>query len=50
VPLPPSYCLDRSPSGAPVARFSAPGYLAEAVEREAWEDHRQQTGKPTPPR
>jgi hypothetical protein len=49
-PLPPGYYLDRSDpevlilrseEGAVVARFSAPGYLAESVEREAWEDHRQ---------
>ena len=49
-PLPPGYYLDRSdpevlilrsPEGAVVARFSAPGYLAESVEREAWEDYRQ---------
>ncbi len=49
-PLPPGYYLDRtdpevlilrSEEGAVVARFSAPGYLAESVEREAWEDHRQ---------
>ena len=49
-PLPPGYYLDRSdpevlilrsPEGEVVARFSAPGYLAESVEREAWEDHRQ---------
>ena len=50
VPLPPGYHLDRSdtevlvlrsPEGALIARFSAWGYLAESVEREAWEDHRQ---------
>ena len=49
-PLPPGYYLDRSdpevlilrsPEGAVVARFSALGYLAESVEREAWEDYRQ---------
>ena len=49
-PLPPGYYLDRtdpevlilrSEEGAVVARFSAPGYLAESVEREAWEDYRQ---------
>ena len=49
-PLPPGYDLDRSDpevlilrsaEGAVVARFSAPGYLAESVEREAWEDYRQ---------
>jgi hypothetical protein len=54
-PLPPGYYLDRSdpevlilrsPEGALVARFSAPGYLAESVEREAWEDHRQRN-RPT---
>jgi hypothetical protein len=47
--LPPGYYLDRSdtevlvlrrsPEGAVVARFSARGYLAESIEREAWEDH-----------
>ena len=49
-PLPPGYYLDRSDpevlilrsaEGAVVARFSARGYSAESVEREAWEDHRQ---------
>jgi hypothetical protein len=54
-PLPPGYYLDRSDpevlilrseEGAVVARFSAPGYLAESVEREAWEDHRQRN-RPT---
>ena len=48
--LPPGYYLDRSDpevlvlrrgEGSAVARFSAPGYLAESVEQEAWEDHRQ---------
>jgi hypothetical protein len=48
--LPPGYYLDRSDpevlvlrrgEGSVVARFSAPGYLAESVEQEAWEDHRQ---------
>jgi hypothetical protein len=48
--LPAGYYLDRSdpevlilraPDGLVVARFSAPHYLAESVEREAWEDHRQ---------
>jgi hypothetical protein len=48
--LPPGcYYLDRSDpevlvlrrgEGAVVARFSVPGYLAESVEQEAWEDHR----------
>ncbi len=50
VSLPPGYTLDhtdpeilllRSPEGDVVARFSASGYAAEVVEREAWEDHRQ---------
>ena len=50
VTLPPGYYLDRSDpevlvlrraDSALVARFSASGYSAEAVEREAWEDHRQ---------
>jgi hypothetical protein len=46
--LPPGYRLDysdpevitlRSPrEDAVVARFSARGYLAETIEREAWED------------
>jgi hypothetical protein len=53
VPLPPGYHLDRSdpevlvlrsPSGAPVARFSAVGYAPESVEREAWEDHGRRNG------
>jgi len=48
--LPSGYYLDRSdtevltlrfPEGAVVARFSAWGYSAESVEREAWKDHRQ---------
>jgi hypothetical protein len=48
VSLPPGYYLDHSDpevlvlrraDGEAVARFSAQGYLAEAVEREAWEDH-----------
>ena len=48
--LPPGYLLDhsdpevlvlRSPEGAIVARFSARGYVAESVEREAWADHKQ---------
>jgi hypothetical protein len=48
--LPPGYHLDysdpnvltlRSPQdGAVVARFSAQGYLAEMIEREAWEHYR----------
>ena len=51
--LPPGYYLDRSDpevltlrraEGEVVARFSAAGYSAEAVEREAWEDHRQRHG------
>ena len=50
MPLPPGYYLDRTDpevltlrraEGAVVARFSTSGYVAEAVEREAWEDHRQ---------
>ena len=49
VPFPPGYYLDRSdpeilslrsPEGAVVARFSTTGYVAESVEREAWEDHK----------
>ncbi len=59
--LPPGYYLDRSDpevlvlrrgEGAVVARFSAPGYLAESVEQEAWEDHRQRNierRSPPPP-
>jgi hypothetical protein len=56
--LPPGYYLDRSdpevlillaPDGVVVARFSAPGYLAESVEREAWVDHRQRNTRPPPP-
>jgi hypothetical protein len=52
-PLPPGYYLDRtdpdvlslrSPEGAIVARFSASGYAAEVVEREAWEDHKRRKG------
>jgi hypothetical protein len=48
--LPPGYYLDRSDpevlvlrraEGEVVDRFSAPGYAAESVEREAWEDYRQ---------
>ena len=47
--LPPGYYLDRSDPDVltlrraegeeVVARFSASGYAAESVEREAWEDH-----------
>ena len=58
-PLPPGYYLDRSdtevlvlrrsPEGAVVARFSAPSYLAESVEREAWEDHGRRNGRPRLP-
>ena len=53
--LPPGYYLDRSDpevltlrraEGTVVARFSASGYVAEAVEREAWKDHRQRQGRP----
>ncbi len=57
--LPPGYYLDRSDpevlvlrrgEGSVVARFSAPGYLAESVEQEAWEDHRQRnTEEKKPP-
>jgi hypothetical protein len=56
--LPPGYYLDRSdpevlillaPDGVVVARFSAPRYAAESVEREAWEDHRQRNTRPPPP-
>jgi hypothetical protein len=55
VSLPPGYYLDRSdpevltlrsPEGAVIAHFSAPGYVVEAVEREAWEDRRQRNMKP----
>ena len=51
--LPPGYRLDysdpevltlRSPQGdAVVARFSARGYVAEMIERAAWEDYRNAT-------
>ena len=50
VSRPPGYYLDhsnpelltlRSPERAVVARFSAWGYVAESVEWEGWEDHRQ---------
>jgi hypothetical protein len=46
--LPPGYYLDRLDT----ARFSARGYLAESVEREAWEDHGRRNGgaaSPTSP-
>ena len=55
--LPPGYYLDHSdpevlvlrrPEGEVVARFSAAGYLAESVEREAWEDHRQRNMRHPP--
>ena len=55
--LPPGYYLDRSDpevlilrraGGEVVARFSVPGYSAESVEREAWEDHRQRNMKSPP--
>ncbi len=55
MPLLPGYNPDRSdpeviilrfPEGAVVARFSTPGYAAEAVEREAREHHGQRNGKP----
>jgi hypothetical protein len=48
--LPPGYILDRSnpdvwvllcPQGAPVARFSAQGTTAEAIEQEARKHHRE---------
>ena len=57
MPLPPGYYLDRTDpevltlrraEGELVARFSAIGYVAESVEREAWEDHRQQNTRPPP--
>jgi hypothetical protein len=57
--LPPGYYLDRSdpevlilrsPEGEFVARFSAPGYLAESVEQQAWEDHRQRNMRRPPPK
>ena len=47
--LPPGYTLDRSdaevlillcPQGTVIARFSARGATAEAIEREARKDHR----------
>ena len=54
--LPPGYYLDRSdpeilvlrrsPEGAVVARFSAPSYSAESVEREAWDDHGRRNMRP----
>jgi hypothetical protein len=59
VPLPPGYHLDRSDpdvlilrseEGEVVARFSATGYVAESIERAAWEDHeRRNCGKPPIP-
>ncbi len=54
MPLPPGYFLDRSDpeilthrseEGALVARFSAMGYVAECVEREAWEDFHKRRNK-----
>ncbi len=58
--LPPGYYLDRSdpevlvlrrsPEGAVVARFSAPSYSAESVEREAWDDHGRRNMRRPPPR
>jgi hypothetical protein len=51
--LPPGYTLDRSdpdvfvllcPQGAAVARFSARGAAAEAIEREARKHHRERNG------
>ena len=56
MPLPPGYYLDRTDpevltlrraEGELVARFSATGYVAEAVEREAWEDYRQRNRRPS---
>jgi hypothetical protein len=54
--LPPGYRLDYSEPNvltllspqekAVVARFSARGYMAEMIEREAWEHHRNAT-RPT---
>jgi len=50
--LPPGYCLDRSdpdvlvllcPQGTEVARFSARGDTAEAIEREARLHHKEQS-------
>jgi hypothetical protein len=55
VHLPPGYFLDRSdpdllvlrsPRGAVVGRFSARGYVAESVERVAWEDFHKQPNRP----
>jgi hypothetical protein len=52
--LPPGYHLDRSDpevltlrseEGAVVARFSAVGYVAESVEREAWKDFHKQRSR-----
>jgi len=48
-PLPPGYTLDRSdpevlvlrPHGTAVARFSAQGATAEAIEKEARKHHRE---------
>ena len=49
--LPPGYSLDRSdpdilvlrcPQATVIARFSAQGATAEAIEREAWEHYREQ--------
>ena len=51
MPLPPGYYLEhldpevlnlRSEEGALVARFSARGYVAESVERAAWQDFHNQ--------
>ncbi len=52
--LPPGYYLDRSdpevlvlrrsPEGALVARFSAPGYSPKSIEQEAREDHGRRNG------
>ena len=50
--LPPGYSLDRSdpdvlvlrcPQGVVVARFSARGAAVEAIEQEAWKDHRERS-------
>jgi hypothetical protein len=55
--LPPGYSLDRSapdvlilrcPQGAVVARFSARGATAKAIEQEAWKDHAERSRSLTP--
>jgi hypothetical protein len=55
--LPPGYRLDYSDpnvltlsspqDGAVVVRFSARGYLAEMIEREAWEHYRRDANRST---